>query len=270
MNLILLTEEELHMGLAADDPRAKHIRGVLRKSADESFDVGLINGPRGKARIVPSTDERVRLTVELLEVPPPPYPLVLYVGLCRPQTVRRILRDCTAMGVGGFIFFGTDRSEAGYAESRLWDSGEVERLLIDGAQQGFSTHLPFVERREKLADCLSRGPELTELSFALDNYEATESLGEALRSRTDEARFAASRQEPAAPGAALFVGAERGWSERERLELRDGGVPLVHLGQRVLRTDVACITGASVLLSSLGFYERGWSSNSREVPRRRE
>ena len=267
MNLILLTEEELRTGLASEDPRSKHIREILRKSGDESFDVGLIDGPRGKARIRPSSDERLRLSVDLLEVPPPPYPLVLHVGLCRPQTVRRILRDCTAMGVGGFIFFGTDRSEAGYAESKLWESGEVERLLIDGAQQGFSTHLPFVERRENLADSLSQVLAPVELSFALDNYEATGSLGSVIGTRPGGELLAASGRESAATYMALFVGAERGWSERERAQFRSAGVPLVHLGERVLRTDVACITGAAVLLSSLGCYERGRTPSNRDAAR---
>ncbi len=265
MNLILLTEEELEAGLAEGDPRTKHIRGILRKSAAESFDVGLINGPRGKARIIPGSGRGLRLSVELLEVPPPPYPLLLFIGLCRPQTVRRILRDCTAMGVGGFVFFETDRSEAGYGESKLWESGEVERLLIDGAQQGFSTHLPFVRRRESLSDCLAEEPTATGLSFALDNYEAPASLGGAVKSRFGADRNPSFAQAEKGPSMALFVGAERGWSEQERQDFRNAGVPLVHLGERVLRTDVACVSAAAVLLSSLGFYEQEETSTGSEA-----
>ena len=49
MNLILFEPDEVTRPLPQDDPRARHILEVLRRREGEDFDVGLVNGPRGKA-----------------------------------------------------------------------------------------------------------------------------------------------------------------------------------------------------------------------------
>jgi RsmE family RNA methyltransferase len=251
MNLILFTENELGIDLPTSDPRAKHILEVLRRKPGEPFDVGVINGSRGKATVVSADETFLRLAFDLRETPCPPFPVSLLVGLSRPQAMRRVLRDCTSLGVSRFAFFSSDRGEAGYAESSLWKSGEFRRHLIDGAQQAFSTRLPRVEIFPSLEACI---PERAGgIAVALDNYESRLSLGALVRrSRMAQSR---SNMKAAASQTTLIVGSERGWSAEERGTLGARGIPLVHLGKRVLRTEVACISAISIVLSELGFYD---------------
>lgn len=240
MNLVLFSEAECDRPLPAGDPRARHICEVLGRQPGESFDCGRINGPRGRARVEALGDDAIRLSFTWEpELPPALAPITLLVGLPRPQTARKILAEATTLGIARLVFFQSERGERSYAESTLWTSGEVERLLIAGAGQAFCTRLPAVEHASALEPALARCGHTHPTRLALDNYEATTALGDAALS--------------GAP-AALAVGSERGWSAAERETLRRSGYILAHLGARVLRTETACSAGLAVLKTRLGLW----------------
>lgn len=233
MNLILFHPEELHAPLPKSDPRADHILTVLKMEAGQPFDVGLINGPRGKAWWDEADQDTLRLNFDWDNEAPQLYPLDLWVSFCRPQTCRRILQECTSLGVRSIRFFDTDKCEPSYRNSKLWTTGEANRLLIRGAEQAFCTQIPALILGSTLSDTLndfsSQGTRI-----AMDNYESTEKLG--------------GRRTLVEP-ITLAVGGERGWSNAEREALRNHGFTLVDLGSRVLRTETACIAGLTILLS---------------------
>jgi RsmE family RNA methyltransferase len=72
--------------------------------------------------------------------------------------------------------------------------------------------------------------------IALDNYESEARLSELILQ---------------APAYVLALGAERGWSGRERDTLREAGFRLAGLGERVLRVETASVAAVSVVLSKL-------------------
>ena len=182
--------------------------------------------------------ERLTLTFSWGESPPPLQPLALLIGMTRPQSARDILRDATALGVSAMHFFRTARGEAGYAESTLWRSGEWEDCLITGAAQAFCTRLPEVTHGRTLTEILEILPAAS-TRLALDNYEATAALS-TCNLMGDHT-------------AVLALGAERGWSAAEREILRENGFTLAHLGERVLRTETACLVALALLKA-----KRGW------------
>ena len=235
MNLILFEPAELSVPLPRTDPRAAHLLGVLRRSAGETFDAGLVNGPRGKGTLVVIGDQALTLTFAWGAAPPPPEPVVLLIGLPRPQTARDILREATALGAGALHFFRAEKSEASYAQSTLWSSGEWRRHLVTGAEQAFDTRLPVVTHGETLAATIAALP-ANATRLALDNYESPQPL---------------SAVALAAP-VALAFGPERGWSAAERDLLRANGFALAHLGPRVLRSETAVIAALAVVRAKLG------------------
>lgn len=236
MNLILFTPAETERPLPRSDPRARHVLETLRRGPGEAFDAGLVDGPRGRARLEAIEPEVVRLSFAWGPPPPVPPPLVLLVGLPRPQTARDILRDATTVGATALHFVLTERSDRAYAASTLWRDGEWHRLLVAGAQQAFDTRLPKVRHGHTLAEaCQDLPPGGTRL--ALDHYEGTISLGSA-----------ADRL--AAP-AVLAVGPERGWTSADRAMLRTAGFTLAHLGPRVLRTETAVVVALAQLRARL-------------------
>ncbi len=240
MNLLLLRRDELDRALPAADPRARHLRTVLRRAIGDDFDLGVIDGPRGKGRVTAlPEDGSVAFAATLSAEPPPLAPLQLVIGLPRPQTARKILQECTALGVGALHFVATGRAEPGYAQSTLWSSGEWREHLVEGAQQAFCTRLPAVTSGRPLAAVLA-DLHADGLRLALDNYEAAAGLAELAL--------------PAAPAAAgLALGPERGWDAGDRAALRAAGFTLVHLGPRVLRLETAAVAAVAILKARLGW-----------------
>jgi 16S rRNA (uracil1498-N3)-methyltransferase len=236
MNLILFEQSEVGRPLPLNDPRAQHLIGTLRRTPGQSFDVGMVNGPRGKAVIARNGAEGLELEFAWGEAPPPLPAVTLIVGLPRPQTARKILQEATALGVGEIWMVRSERSEPSYAESHLWTTGEWRRHLLAGAEQAFCTRLPEVRAGATLAEALQRAASIS-TRLALDNYESPEPLATVSLSGFP---------------AALAVGPERGWSATDRQALRSAGFSLAHLGPRVLRVETACVAGLAILKSRLG------------------
>jgi 16S rRNA (uracil1498-N3)-methyltransferase len=210
---------------------------VLRRRPGDTFDAGVINGPRGKGTLVAVEKDALILSFAWGEPPRPLAPIRLLVGLPRPQTARDILREGASLGVAAMDFVRTERGEPSYAQSSLWSSREWETLLVTGAAQAFCTQLPEVRYGHTLAEAVAALPaDCTRV--ALDNYESPEALGRVPL--------------PAGKEVVLALGAERGWTAAERSLLLQRGFLFAHLGERVLRTETACIAAVAVLKTRLG------------------
>ncbi|MHC5111303.1 MAG: RsmE family RNA methyltransferase [Planctomycetota bacterium] len=245
MNLILLEHRSTRATWPADDHRSRHVVDTLGMSAGDEFDVGHCGGEIGKARILNDNGGALTLAIRWTQSAAPPLPLTLLAGLPRPQTARRMLRECTSLGVREFCFFGSDRGEPSYRQSRLWATEEWKRHLREGAEQAFATHIPPVTHVGNLAQAIaSLSDEAVRL--ALDVYESAAPL---IRASVE------------LPNVVLAVGAERGWSAEERSVLRSHGFQLVHIGQRVLRSETAALAAIGTLAS-----HRGWLNAAHQPP----
>ena len=238
MNLILFTSEETQRPLPLTDARAQHIVDVLRRDIGDAFDVGLVNGPRGKATLLARDAATLTLSFVWGEAPPPPDPITLLLGLPRPQTARDILRDATTLGVTALHFVLSEKTEPNYAQSTLWRDDEWRRHVIAGAQQAFATQIPTVVCGEPLDRTLAALPQ-DAIRLALDNYEAGTPLA---------AQLPTSSHTPLV----LALGPERGWGPRDRVALRAHGFMLAHLGTRVLRLETAVVSALALAKSARG------------------
>jgi 16S rRNA (uracil1498-N3)-methyltransferase len=237
VNIILFHPSEVELPLPRDDARARHILTVLRRQPGDTFDAGLLNGPRGKGSLVAVERDHLRLAFSWGEAPPPLDALALVIGLPRPQTARDILREATALGVGAMHFVRTEKGEPSYGASTLWQAGEWRDCVINGAAQAFCTRLPEVTHGRTLAEAVQALP-AGQTRIALDNYEASLPL-----SRIEA---------PPDRAVVLALGSERGWSGAERELLRRHDFTFGHLGDRVLRTETACIAAVSLIKAKAG------------------
>ena len=237
MNIILFSPEEISRPLPRRDPRAVHLLGILRRQPGDTFDAGLVNGPRGKGTLVAAGDATLTLSFVWGEAPPPLSPIHLLIGLPRPQTARDILREATSLGVASMHFVCTEKGEASYANSTLWKSDGWREYVMLGAAQAFCTRLPAITRPPSLAEAILTLP-ADATRIALDNYESRVPLSQV------ELRGHKS--------ATLALGSERGWSAGERTLLRENRFTFAHLGERVLRTETACIAAITLLKTRLG------------------
>jgi len=240
MNLMLIAKADETLVLQPGDARIAHICGVLGMKPGDCFDVGAENGPRGKARIVSNDASGMVLAMEWGGPPRRLLGVSLIVGLCRPQTMRKVLREAPALGVPEIFVAKCLRGEPAYAASSLWTGSEWSDLLRLGTEQAFSTFVPVLSHHDSLAAALDavRGAEVV----ALDNYEATVPL-------------AKWRRGGAGVKTVLCIGPERGWDGPERDVLRERGCTLAHLGPRVLRTETAMIAGVSLVAALSGEWD---------------
>ena len=243
MNLILFNEQTPELLLEAEDPRSQHLRKVLRRRVGDFFDAGVVRGPRGRGRIAAERGGQLHLLFNWEKEPTQPCPVDLALGHPRPQSARRILRDAASMAVNSLSFILAERAEKSFADSSLWSTNEWERRLREGAEQGFHTWIPSVSHRRSTLDWLDsmRSPAQWK-RCALDPYEPSCSLRD----------FIGSWEPGAVEGVILALGPERGWSNEERNLLRERGVPLCHLGPRILRSDTACAVAVGYLAAALG------------------
>jgi 16S rRNA (uracil1498-N3)-methyltransferase len=239
VNLILFEPSEIARPLPRTDPRAQHLLDVLRRREGDSFDVGLVQGPRGKGTLVTVGVAALTLAFVWGEVPPPPPPVTLLLGLPRPQTARDVLRDATTIGVTALHFVATEKSERTYASSTLWTTGEWRRHVLAGAAQAFDPHLPEVTWGRPLAEMVA-GLAPATVRLALDPYEATASLTTLL-------------PPDAARPLVLALGPERGWGAADRALLRAHGFTLAHLGPRPLRVETAALATLAIAHAQRGF-----------------
>lgn len=239
MNLILFEAGELAQPLPRSDPRAVHLLEVLKRRPGDTFDTGLINGPRGKGTLIGHDTESLTLAFAWGPPPPPLDPVTLMVGLPRPQTARKILLEATTLGVARLHFVTCAKTEPGYAQSTLWSSGEWRRHAVTGAEQAFDTRLPEITWQGTLETHVAALTNVG-LRIALDVYEGASTLTAALP------------ESPPDTPVVLALGPERGWGPADRAALRAHGFTLAHLGPRVLRLETAVVTALAVLKSRTG------------------
>ncbi|HAK44475.1 MAG TPA: 16S rRNA methyltransferase [Spirochaeta sp.] len=247
MNLILFEPEELEpdmtITLKAGDIRAVHLKKILKAETGTSFEAGILNGMQGKASITDISEKIISLRFSAEAEPVGLHPLTLLLGLSRPPTVKKVLKEATALGIERFVLCGTENGERSYIQSSALKDEKIREVLIEGVQQAVCTQLPEVRVEHSLRCAIeSLQPEADKaVLIALDNYQATISLSEFWKIENNKA----SR-------VTLAIGSERGWTDKERQRLRDAGFTLCSLGARVLRTETASIAGASVCLSGMG------------------
>ncbi|HUX12384.1 MAG TPA: RsmE family RNA methyltransferase [Spirochaetia bacterium] len=239
MNVVLFEPGELDAPLSGADPRAVHIRTVLRSRVGDKLQVGVIGGLLGCALIVEMDRESIRLQFDLSEESPPLYPVTLLIGHPRPIVIRRLLKDLSSLGVRRIAFAGTDLGEKSYQDTRLWENLAWREPLVEGASQARSTLLPEVLRfpgvRSALDSLLPMGSQRSNrVLFDIGaELEPAETLAYA-------------------PGETVVaIGSERGWSPRERELFDTADFTAVRVGRRTLRTETACIFGCALVLSGM-------------------
>ncbi len=201
--------------------RVRHVRKVLRKGAGEHLRVGILGGGMGEARIESLTPQAMVVSwSRLYDAPPPKRPLALYLALCRPPMVHRILQAAASFGVPRIVWFASARTEPSYLASRRMKPDAVREALRAGLAQGRDTVLPTV-------------------TFLPDVARAAQAVaaepGRRLLARAGASPCPCGQDCPTA----VVVGPEGGFLPDETRAFERAGCVPVGLGPWVLRTEVA-------------------------------
>ncbi len=247
MNLIFLDNSNTRQTIPLTDPRSLHVLHILKMEAGQKFYVGLPQGPRGLAEILKISSTDLEIQIQWEEIYFSLHPIECIIGLPRPQTARKVLKDLSSLGIRRIHFFQSDKGESSYAQSSLWTTNEWKNHLLLGAEQAFVTTFPEVHHYSNLQStfCLFTSSTSSQVSAcALDVYEANLTLSQTLKQISPSSNS----------NLYIYIGSERGWSAEERMLLRKNNISLCHLGPRILRTETACVTACSLALSRLSVF----------------
>lgn len=235
MNVIIIKPEELNSEdrIVLTDHRARHIIRILKSEEGHSVRIGLLNGALGQGLVEQVTTKTVQLHCQFTDAPTPVPTVDLILALPRPRVMRRLYATLASLGVRRLFLTNANKVEAQYYGTQWLSPEHYEPLLIEGLEQAGDTRLPEVTviRRLKpfVEDCMDElFPESTRLLAhpAPDNRQHVP---------------------PCTAPVVLAIGPEGGWTPFELDLFGKQGFQTVSLGNRPLRTDVACIALISVL-----------------------
>lgn len=235
MNIILFEKDSFV--IPRDDSRYAHLKQILKKQEGESFSAGIINGKKGIAYIESFSEKECVCRFEPQKESESLYPLTMIVGMVRPITARRLLKDLTALGVGRILFTQTELTDKSYRCGSLWKPEEYRKYLIEGAVQAGETRLPAVETPYSLKQALGLISDVEACRFVFDNRAELSGIG---------------RQPDFSMPAVAAVGSERGWTDGERQLFAENGFTFCSMGRRILRTETAAVVAAALLLDRSG------------------
>lgn len=243
MNLLLFERGEVGADgvavLAADDPRARHVREVLRAVPGQALRAGVADGPEGTAEVLDDGAAGMRLKC-VLDGGVPERPRVdLALAMPRPKVMNRLWPVIAAMGVGRIWLVNAWKTEKVYFDTHVLRPENIRAGLLEGLRQARDTRVPEVRVvgafRPLLEDELPLGEYAVKL-VAHPSPEGKKGWREALAGVAPEGRVL------------LAVGPEGGWTGYELGRFREAGFLEMSLGKRILRTDTAVVA----LLAQVG------------------
>ena len=155
--------------------------------------------------------------------------LDLLVPTLRPERASWLVEKATEIGVAAIRFLHTERAPREFGGGTL---ARLRRVSAAALEQCHGSRLPELTGPHGWSELASLTAEIAK-RWVLDTTADVENPD---WSRTDDR------------SAALLVGPEGGWSDRERGELRAAGWRAVGLGPRVLRAETAAVVGAAAVL----------------------
>jgi RsmE family RNA methyltransferase len=227
VNLVLLFEPERVLAdrFLVRGPRAEHIRNVLGAKIGDELRVGLLEGPVGVARVL-SLGPEVELSCVFEETPPRP-DVDLILAVPRPKSLKKLLPEVTALGVDRLILLRTWRVAKPYLSTAILEPKIHQPLLHEGMMQAMTTRMPRVSVEPLFKPFVEdRLPSFEGLKLVAHPYAETP-----------------LHQVPIAAGEriVLLVGPEGGLLPYEIDALESSGFRSIHMGERILRVETACV-----------------------------
>lgn len=208
---------------------ARHLTRVLRVEAGQKFEIS-DNRTAYLAEVVEARGERVIFRVEQpIESTPPPARITLCAALIKFDRFEWIVEKATELGVERILPVEAVRSEKGLFKASRKRSERWERIARESSQQSRRTTLPEILPAARFEEALRM-----EGAVKLFLEEAT--APPLLRVLPDRVE-----------AAALLVGPEGGWTDRERELAGGAGWSAVSLGPQVLRAETAAVAAIALI-----------------------
>ncbi|WKC57649.1 16S rRNA (uracil(1498)-N(3))-methyltransferase [Borrelia sp. P9F1] len=237
MNLMLINLQDFKNGIVLDDFRVKHITKILNLKNNEKFKFGIIEEEwiyfckyKKDTRLFFKESHKIAKSNKLKNIK-------VILGLVRPITAKRIIKDLASIGVSEIVFFNALLSEKSYSSSKLFKEKKYEKYLIEGAAQGGITYIPKVKILNDLTDALK--------SIERESFEYTKVLLERA-SNTNLTDITITTT-----NVAVIIGPERGFTQKEINLIKEDGFLPYSVSTNILRTETATIISSGVIASKM-------------------
>ena len=184
---------------------------------------------------------RARVLRQREGIPEPRTRLVLYQSLIKGDRFDWVLEKGTELGVAAFVPLISHRSVMRPRGGNAGRSVRWRRIIVEAAEQCGRSVLPELASVTDLGEAFDSA-----LGLRLLPWEEERAL--ALRTVLREALSEGVKLAEVS----LFIGPEGGFTRQEVDRARDGGVRVVSLGSRILRSETAGIVAAAAVLWELG------------------
>lgn len=258
MNRILFEKNEIVDGFAAfSDERAEHVLNVLHGEVGGVLKTGVLDGCVGTSVIteIRGLHEReagspqrgsglLAGTVVVKcthEIPPKPPWFDIVLAPPRPRTLKRLLPQLAALGVGKIVLVGADRVEKSFWGAQIMKETVYHPLLVDGLMQSGTSMVPVIRCERNFMRYLENS--------IMDEFSGCEKVV-AHPGSVNTAQSGVERVGVDGNRTVIAIGPEGGWTDREVEALEGNGFRRHSLGSRILRTDTATIAVIAQLMAT--------------------
>lgn len=148
MNYLWIFEEELiknDEAIITDSFRLTHLHDTLKSTTSDQLKVVVLGRGLGSARISKLSEKKLHLS-EINLAPGEERSIDLFVGLSRPQTIKKVLELATGFPVKRLFLHRTELGEKSYETSKVLEDQTLKKHLLLGLSQTGRFHtLPEVE-----------------------------------------------------------------------------------------------------------------------------
>ncbi|MBQ7036113.1 MAG: 16S rRNA (uracil(1498)-N(3))-methyltransferase [Clostridia bacterium] len=200
-----------------------HITKVLRMREGDTLTV--CDGCRGDYFCKLVSLDKKEVIAEILEKTEngsePPCEITLYQGMPKGSKLDYIVQKCVEIGVCRIVPMVTERVVKGGDAKRE----RLSKIALEAAKQSGRGIVPEIGETLPFSEAVKKA---AEADMALFPYECEKenSLKNALRGKTPKT-------------VSVLIGPEGGFSDGERAMAEEGGLLVVTLGSRILRTETA-------------------------------
>lgn len=240
MHRVFIEEKISDLVYIRDEDEIRHIAKVLRLQTGEEIEVVDAEGKEFVCRIlrIGKREIEAEMLEERDEVREIGFRLQVYQGIPKGQKMELIVQKLTEIGVTDIHPIAFERCVSQMKEEK--EDRKIkryEKVVLEAAKQSKRTKLPKIHpvtEVERLSEILAEN----ELNLLFYENEEELRLGEILQ----EAR------QKRLKSIGILIGPEGGLTKEEAKRLGEAGCRIVSLGRRILRTETAVITAASIVV----------------------
>lgn len=231
---------DTHAFIQGDD--VKHIYKVLRVTTGEKVSINNLQGEEylGEVEEISKTEVKVRLIEKLDINNESPISITLFQAMPKATKMDLIVQKGIELGMDEFIPVITSRVDV-KLKGEFKKLDRLNKIALEAAKQSKRSKIAKVLEPMSFEEAMER---MKEMDLIVIPYENATGYGiKALKNKVKDKEI---------KKIAIMVGPEGGFEEEEIENLKKIGAYIVTLGPRILRTETAGFTCASLLQYEFG------------------